>query len=63
MTLTLNLPPDIEQLYLAEALAHGLPVEEVIGETLVAARQPVTPNEQESPEDCSGLVPKSETNG
>ena len=28
----------------------GLPVEEVIGQALVAARQPVAPNEQESVE-------------
>jgi hypothetical protein len=39
MTVTLNLPPNIEQLYLAEARARGLAVEEVMAQTLVAARQ------------------------
>jgi hypothetical protein len=51
MTLTLNLPPNIEQLYLAEAQARGLTVEEVIGETLVAARQPAASIEQETAEE------------
>jgi hypothetical protein len=40
MTVTLNLPPSIEQMYLAEAKARGLPLEEIMQETLVAARQP-----------------------
>jgi hypothetical protein len=40
MTVTLNLPPNIEQLYLAEAQSRGLALEEVIAQTLVAARKP-----------------------
>ncbi len=40
MTVTLNLPPQVEQAYLAEAQARGLPVEEVMQETLVTARRP-----------------------
>ncbi len=51
MTVTLNLPPNIEQLYLAEAQARGLAVQEVIEEALVAARQPVARGEQVSPEE------------
>ncbi len=51
MTVTLNLPPDIEQLYVAEAQARGLAVEEVIEEALLAARQPVRPSEELSPEE------------
>jgi hypothetical protein len=39
MTVTLNLPPNIEQAYLAQAQARGLPLEEVMAETLVAAQQ------------------------
>lgn len=51
MTVTLNLPPNIEQLYLAEAQARGLAVREVIEEALVAARQPVPMAEEVSPEE------------
>ena len=51
MTLTLNLPPNIEQLYLAEAQSRGLALEEVIAQTLVAARNPLAVSEQLSPEE------------
>ncbi len=51
MTMTLNLPPNIEQLYFAEAQARGLDVEEVIKETLVAARQRIEPSDQIGPEE------------
>ena len=51
MTVTLNLPPNIEQLYVAEAQARGLAVEEVIEEALLAARHPVTPSDELSPEE------------
>jgi hypothetical protein len=51
MTVTLNLPPNIEQLYVAEAQARGLAVEAVIEEALLAARQPVEPNERLNPEE------------
>ena len=37
MTITLDLPPQIEQAYLAEARAKGLPLDAVIRETLIAA--------------------------
>ncbi len=50
MTVTLNLPPNIEQLYLTEAQARGLALEEVIAQTLVAARKPVE-SERLSPEE------------
>lgn len=38
MTVTLNLPPQVEQAYLAEAQARGLPLDEVVREVLVSAR-------------------------
>ena len=38
MTLNLNLPSDVEQAYIAEAQARGLPVSDVMAEILVAAR-------------------------
>jgi hypothetical protein len=42
MTVTLNLPPQVEEAYLAEAQARGVPVEEVMLETLMAARRSST---------------------
>lgn len=42
MTVTLNLPPDVEQAYLAEAQAQGVPLDELVREVLIA-RQPVHP--------------------
>ena len=38
MTVTLNLPPQVEQAYLAEAQARGIPLDEVVREVLLAAR-------------------------
>jgi hypothetical protein len=40
MTVTLNLPPQVEQAYLAEAQARGLPLADVMREALVAAQPP-----------------------
>jgi hypothetical protein len=54
MTVTLNLPPNIEQLYLAEAQSRGLALEEIIAQTLVAARKPIAECEQVSPEEWMG---------
>jgi hypothetical protein len=52
VTVTLNLPPQVEQVYLAEAQARGLPVEEVMQEALVTARRSsVVEMEQLSPEE------------
>lgn len=51
MTLTLNLPPHIERFYLAEAQSRGLPIEEVITQTLVGARHPVEFTAQKKPEE------------
>jgi hypothetical protein len=36
MTVTLNLPPDVERTFLAEAEAKGLSVDEWVGEILIA---------------------------
>jgi hypothetical protein len=51
MTVTLNLRPRIEQLYLAEAQSRGLALEQVIAQTLVAARNPVAESEPTTPEE------------
>jgi hypothetical protein len=37
MTVTLDLPPNVEQAYLAAAQARGLPLEEIVREVVVAA--------------------------
>ena len=45
MTVTLNLPPQVEQAYLAEARARGLPLADVMREALVAAQPPAAASE------------------
>jgi hypothetical protein len=42
MTVTLDLPPQVEQAYLAEAHARGLPLDALVREVLVAARPAVS---------------------
>lgn len=59
MTITLDLPPQVEQAYRAEAKAKGLPLDAVIRETLITA-QPKSIFEQGlglfgSPEDAALL--------
>ena len=43
MSVTLDLPPDVEMAYLAEALAKGVPLDELIRKVLIAGR-PDLPN-------------------
>jgi hypothetical protein len=50
MTITLNLPPQIEQAYLAEAHARGLTLEDLVRDVLLA-RQPSPADNQLSPDD------------
>ena len=38
MTVTLNLPPHVEEAYLAEARAKGVPLDELMREVLIAGR-------------------------
>jgi len=38
MAVTLNLPPDVEQAYLAEAQAKGVPVDQLLREVLIAGQ-------------------------
>ena len=38
MTVTVNLPPQVEQAYLALAQARGLPLTEIVRETLITAQ-------------------------
>ncbi len=50
MTLTLNLPPQVEQAYLAEAQARGLPLDALVSEVLLS-RQPVPTAMEMNPEE------------
>ncbi|MDQ6678901.1 MAG: hypothetical protein M3Z09_16580 [Acidobacteriota bacterium] len=45
MTITLDLPPQVEQAYLAAAQARGLPLADVVREALVAAQPPAADTE------------------
>lgn len=38
MSLTVNLPPQVEQAYLAEAQSRGLPVDAILQEVLIAGQ-------------------------
>jgi hypothetical protein len=38
MTVTLDLPPQVERAYLAAAQARGIPVDAVVGEVLIAGK-------------------------
>ncbi|MDX1984495.1 MAG: hypothetical protein SFV51_29760 [Bryobacteraceae bacterium] len=40
MTVTLDLPPNIESAYLAQARARGVPLDVIVRETLIAAQPP-----------------------
>ncbi|HTX37725.1 MAG TPA: hypothetical protein VME43_22005 [Bryobacteraceae bacterium] len=44
MTVTLNLPPDVEEAFRDEAQAKGVPLENLIQEVLVANRPETDPN-------------------
>lgn len=50
MTVTLNLPPNVEQAFLAEARAKGVSLDELARNVLLA-RQPWSPAAEPSPED------------
>ena len=50
MTVTLNLPPNVEQAFLAEARARGLSLDELVRDVLLA-RQPPSPAAELSPEE------------
>lgn len=41
MTVTLDLPPHIEQAYLAEAQAKGVPLDELIRDLLLSRHPPL----------------------
>lgn len=43
MTVTLDLPPDVEKAYLAEALSKGVPLDELMRKVLIAG-QPDLPD-------------------
>lgn len=49
MTVTLNLPPQVEQAYLAEAHARGVSLEDLVRDVLLA-RQPSPAGSQLSPD-------------
>jgi hypothetical protein len=50
MTVTINLPPQVEKAYLSEAKARGLPLADVISEVLVAG-QPIPSSMELDPEE------------
>lgn len=50
MTVTLNLPPQVEQAYLAEAQARGLSLDDLVRDVLLA-RQPSTAANQLLPDE------------
>jgi hypothetical protein len=41
MTVRLDLPPNVEKAYLAEARAKGVPLDELMREVLIAGQPPV----------------------
>jgi hypothetical protein len=45
MTVTLNLPPHVEEAYLAEAQARGIPLVDLVRQILIA-RQPSLPTSE-----------------
>jgi hypothetical protein len=45
MNITLDLPPDVERAYLAEAQARGLPLDAVVREVLLASHPPLSSGE------------------
>ncbi len=59
MTVTLDLPPDVEKAYLAEALAEGVPLDELMREVPIAG-QPSLPGTQTVFEHGLGLFGSSE---
>ena len=50
MTVTLNLPPNVEQAFLAEAQARGMSLDELLRDVLLA-RQPSSSAAELSPEE------------
>ena len=50
MTVTLDLPPDVERSYLAKAPARGVPVEVVVREVLLAHELPLVVVAEMTPE-------------
>jgi len=50
MTVTLDLPPNVERAYLAEAAARGVPVEVLVREVLLAHEPPLVPAEMTAEE-------------
>jgi len=51
MTVTLNLPPQVEQAYLAEAHAKGLSLDDLVLQDVLLARQPSAPANQLPPDE------------
>jgi hypothetical protein len=45
MTVTLNLPPQVEQAYLAEAQAKGLSLDDLVRDVLLARQPAPSPND------------------
>lgn len=54
MTVTIDLPPDVERAYLSEARAKGVPVDDLVRDVLIAS-QPALPPEKTVFEQGLGL--------
>jgi hypothetical protein len=55
MTVTLDLPPEIERAYLAKATAKGIPVEVLVREVLLAHEPPLMLDETEQDDRDEGI--------
>lgn len=51
MTVTLNLPAHVEQAYLAEAQARGVPLDEVVRDVLLSLQPPAAPVSELPPDE------------
>ena len=56
MTITLNLPSDIEEAYLAEAQARGLPLNALVSEVLVSHSLPTQSQRPSTPDSWLRLL-------
>ena len=59
MTVTLNLPPEVEQAFRDEAQAKGVPVDELVQEVLVKHRPEPIPTGYPTRSGCAGSMPSS----
>ena len=56
MTITLNLPPDVERVYLAAATAKGMPLDSLVTEVLITQSQAMAPTAHLEESETNGLI-------